>query len=45
MQQHERAMTEKWTRVEYKYNKELRLIIQAQWDNEHNTVEFGNDRQ
>lgn len=39
MQQHEQAMTEKRTR-----NKELKLIIWAQWDNDHNTVELGDDR-
>ena len=27
-----------------KYNKELRLMIRAQWDNDHNTVDFGDDR-
>ena len=27
-----------------KYNKELRVIIRAQWDNDHNTVDFGDDR-
>jgi hypothetical protein len=25
------------------YNKELRLMIRAQWDNDHNTVDFGDD--
>lgn len=27
-----------------KYNKELRLMIRAQWDNDHNTVDYGDDR-
>lgn len=27
-----------------KYSKEVRLMIRAQWDNDHNTVDFGNDR-
>ena len=27
-----------------KYNKELRAMIRAQWDNDHNTVDFGDDR-
>ena len=27
-----------------KYNKELRVMIRAQWDNDHNTVDFGDDR-
>jgi hypothetical protein len=27
-----------------KYNKELKLMIRAQWDNDHNTVDFGDDR-
>lgn len=27
-----------------KYNKELRMMIRAQWDNDHNTVDFGDDR-
>ena len=27
-----------------KYNKELRLMIRAQWDNDHNSVDFGDDR-
>jgi len=27
-----------------KYSKELRLMIRAQWDNDHNTVDFGDDR-
>jgi len=27
-----------------KYTKELRLMIRAQWDNDHNTVDFGDDR-
>ena len=26
------------------YNKELRLMIRAQWDNDHNTVDLGDDR-
>jgi len=25
------------------YNKELRSMIKAQWDNDHNTVDFGDD--
>ena len=27
-----------------KYNKELRLMFRAQWDNDHNTVDYGDDR-
>jgi hypothetical protein len=27
-----------------KYNKELRTMVRAQWDNDHNTVDFGDDR-
>ena len=27
-----------------KYNRELRMMIRAQWDNDHNTVDFGDDR-
>ena len=27
-----------------KYNKELRAMIRVQWDNDHNTVDFGDDR-
>jgi prefoldin subunit 5 len=27
-----------------KYNKELRMMIRAQWDNDHNTVDLGDDR-
>ena len=27
-----------------KYSKEVRLMIRAQWDNDHNTVDFGDDR-
>ena len=27
-----------------KYSKEMRLMIRAQWDNDHNTVDFGDDR-
>jgi len=27
-----------------KYSKELRLMIRSQWDNDHNTVDFGDDR-
>ena len=30
--------------VKDKYNKELKLMIRAQWDNDHNTVDFGDDR-
>ena len=26
-----------------KYNKELRLMIRAQWDNDHNSVDFSDD--
>jgi hypothetical protein len=26
------------------YNKELRLMIRAQWDNDHNSVDLGDDR-
>ena len=26
------------------YNKELRMMIRAQWDNDHNTVDLGDDR-
>jgi hypothetical protein len=27
-----------------KYNTELRIMIRAQWDNDHNTVDLGDDR-
>jgi prefoldin subunit 5 len=27
-----------------KYNTELRMMIRAQWDNDHNTVDFEDDR-
>ena len=27
-----------------KYNKEIRTMIRAQWDHDHNTVDFGDDR-
>ena len=27
-----------------KYSKEVRLMNRAQWDNDHNTVDFGDDR-
>ena len=27
-----------------KYSKEVRLMIRAQWDNDHNTVDLGDDR-
>ena len=27
-----------------KYNKELRMMVRAQWDNDHNIVDFGDDR-
>ena len=27
-----------------KYSKDVRLMIRAQWDNDHNTVDFGDDR-
>jgi len=27
-----------------KYNKELRVMIRSQWDNDHNTVDLGDDR-
>lgn len=27
-----------------KYNKELRLMVRAQWDNDYNSVDFGDDR-
>jgi prefoldin subunit 5 len=27
-----------------KYNKELRLMIRAQWDNDHNSVDLSDDR-
>jgi hypothetical protein len=30
--------------VKDKYNKELRVMIRAQWDNDHNTVDLGDDR-
>lgn len=30
--------------VKDKYNRELRLMIRAQWDNDHNNVDFGDDR-
>jgi prefoldin subunit 5 len=26
-----------------KYNKELRMMIRAQWDNDHNTVDLSDD--
>ena len=26
-----------------KYNKELRVMIRAQWDNDHNTVDLSDD--
>lgn len=26
------------------YSSEMRLMIRAQWDNDHNTVDFGDDR-
>jgi prefoldin subunit 5 len=26
-----------------KYNKELRLMIRAQWDNDHNSVDLSDD--
>lgn len=30
--------------IKDKYSKEVRLLIRAQWDNDHNTVDFGDDR-
>jgi prefoldin subunit 5 len=27
-----------------KYSSEMRTMIRAQWDNDHNTVDFGDDR-
>jgi prefoldin subunit 5 len=27
-----------------KYNKEIRTMIRSQWDHDHNTVDFGDDR-
>jgi chaperonin cofactor prefoldin len=30
--------------IKDKYSKEVRLMIRAQWDNDHNTVDFGDDR-
>jgi prefoldin subunit 5 len=27
-----------------KYQKEMRIMIRSQWDNDHNTVDFGDDR-
>ena len=27
-----------------KYTKEVRVMIRAQWDNDHETVDFGDDR-
>jgi len=30
--------------IKDKYNKELRMMIRAQWDNDHNTVDLGDDR-
>jgi hypothetical protein len=30
--------------VKDRYNKELRVMIRAQWDNDHNTVDLGDDR-
>jgi hypothetical protein len=27
-----------------KYQKEVRIMIRSQWDNDHNTVDFGDDR-
>ena len=29
--------------IKDKYSKEVRLMIRAQWDNDHNTVDFGDD--
>ena len=26
-----------------KYNKELRIMVRAQWDNDHNTVDLSDD--
>jgi prefoldin subunit 5 len=26
------------------YTKEMRVMIRAQWDNDHETVDFGDDR-
>jgi hypothetical protein len=30
--------------IKDKYSKEVRLMIRAQWDNDHNTVDLGDDR-
>lgn len=30
--------------IKDKYNKELRLMIRAQWDNDHNSVDLSDDR-
>jgi hypothetical protein len=30
--------------VKDKYNKELKMMIRAQWDIDHNTVDFEDDR-
>ena len=27
-----------------KYSSEVRVMIRAQWDNDHNSVDFGDDR-
>lgn len=27
-----------------KYSKEVRVMIRAQWDNDHDSVDFGDDR-
>jgi prefoldin subunit 5 len=29
--------------VKDKYNKELRTMVRAQWDNDHNTVDLSDD--
>jgi chaperonin cofactor prefoldin len=30
--------------IKDKYNKELRLMIRAQWDNDHNSIDLSDDR-
>lgn len=29
--------------IKDKYNKELRLMIRAQWDNDHNSIDLSDD--
>jgi hypothetical protein len=30
--------------IKDKYSKELRLMIRAQWDNDHNSIDLSDDR-